>query len=144
MNHANIAEPTSPAASAMATPELKKHSVEHLEYDDVEAKGDEAHHPVADQAAADYIDSSVVITPEENKVMRRRIHKHILPLMCLAYFLQAIDKGTLGTSSIMGWQQDVGAKGQDYALTATFLWIGIIVGEPIVSTLRAGNREGES
>jgi hypothetical protein len=31
----------------------------------------------------------------------------------------------------MGWIDDVGAKGQDYALTGTFLWIGIMAGEPI-------------
>lgn len=52
--------------------------------------------------------------------------------MCVAYLTQALDKGTLGTSSIMGWQDDVGAKGQDYALTSTMLWIGIIIGEPVV------------
>lgn len=67
--------------------------------------------------------------------------------MCVAYFtqvrprsrssrsdtdFQAIDKGALGPASIMGWQANVGAKGQDYALTSTFLYIGIIVGEPIV------------
>jgi hypothetical protein len=32
----------------------------------------------------------------------------------------------------MGWIDDVGAVGQDYALTGTFLWIGIMAGEPIV------------
>lgn len=32
----------------------------------------------------------------------------------------------------MGWIEDVGAQGQDYALTGTFLWIGIMAGEPIV------------
>lgn len=53
--------------------------------------------------------------------------------MCVAYLTQALDKGTLGSSSIMGWQNDVGAVGQDYALTSTMLWIGIIIGEPIVS-----------
>jgi hypothetical protein len=52
--------------------------------------------------------------------------------MCLAYLTQALDKGTLGPASIMGWQADVGAKGQDYALTSTLLWAGIICGEPIV------------
>lgn len=52
--------------------------------------------------------------------------------MCVAYLTQALDKGTLGSSSIMGWQNDVGAVGQDYALTSTMLWIGIIIGEPIV------------
>jgi hypothetical protein len=52
--------------------------------------------------------------------------------MCLAYVTQALDKGTLGPASIMGWQTNVGAKGQDFALTSTFLWCGIIAGEPIV------------
>ena len=53
--------------------------------------------------------------------------------MMVAYVTQSLDKGTLGSSSIMGWQADVGAVGQDYALTSTFLYIGIIIGEPIVS-----------
>lgn len=35
----------------------------------------------------------------------------------------------------MGWIDDVGAVGQDYALTGTFLWIGIMAGEPIVGRL---------
>ena len=35
--------------------------------------------------------------------------------------------------SIMGWRQDVGAKGQDYAMTGTMLWIGVMAGEPFVS-----------
>jgi hypothetical protein len=53
--------------------------------------------------------------------------------MCVAYVTQALDKGTIGSASIMGWQADVGAVGQDYALTSTMLYVGIIVGEPIVS-----------
>lgn len=36
-------------------------------------------------------------------------------------------------NSIMGWRQDVGAQGQDYAMTGTMLWIGIMCGEPFVS-----------
>lgn len=59
----------------------------------------------------------------------------LLPAMCVAYITQSLDKGTTGATSIMGWPQDLGMKGQDYALTSTFLWIGIIVGEPIVSYL---------
>lgn len=55
--------------------------------------------------------------------------------MCVAYVTQSLDKGTLGSSSIMGWQADVKAKGQDYALTSTFLYVGIIAGEPVVNQL---------
>lgn len=53
--------------------------------------------------------------------------------MCLAYMVQALDKGVIGPASIMGWLPDINAQGQDYALTSTILWIGIIAGEPLVS-----------
>jgi hypothetical protein len=51
----------------------------------------------------------------------------------MVYMTQALDKGALGPVSIMGWQEDVGAKGQDFAMTSTVMWIGIIAGEPLVS-----------
>ena len=53
--------------------------------------------------------------------------------MGVAYVTQSLDKGTLGTSSIMGWQENVHAKGNDYALTSTLLWAGVVCGEPLVS-----------
>ena len=59
----------------------------------------------------------------------------VIPIMCVAYITQSLDKGTLGSSSIMGWLVDVQAKGQDYASTSTLFWCGIIIGEPIVNQL---------
>lgn len=56
----------------------------------------------------------------------------VLPIMCVVYLTQALDKGALGPISIMGWLEDINAQGQDYALTSTVMWIGILVGEPIV------------
>jgi hypothetical protein len=47
--------------------------------------------------------------------------------------VQALDKGVIGPASIMGWLPDIKAKGQDYALTSTMLWAGIIAGEPLAS-----------
>ncbi|WOO79996.1 putative transporter [Vanrija pseudolonga] len=91
------------------------------------------HADVADNAAAGYVDPTLVISEEENTRLRRRVHRRILPLLTLAYLCQALDKGTTATSSIMGWLQDINAKGQDYALTSTFMWIGIIVGEPLAN-----------
>lgn len=35
----------------------------------------------------------------------------------------------------MGWLEDVGAQGQDYALTSTFFWIGLIAAEPFANHL---------
>ncbi|KIR28475.1 hypothetical protein I307_05905 [Cryptococcus deuterogattii 99/473] len=107
---------------------------------------------VNDQEAAGYIDPTLIITEEENTRMRRKIHRRILPLICLGYLCQALDKasilqgfvtrsgianklrpqGTLTSASIMGWIHDVGAVGQDYSLTGTLLWCGIIFGEPLL------------
>ena len=63
--------------------------------------------------------------------------------MCLAYVTQSLDKGTLGSAVIMGWQTDVNAKGQDYALTSTIFWCGLIVGEPLVSRTASYFRTGD-
>lgn len=53
--------------------------------------------------------------------------------MCIVYLTQALDKGALGPISIMGWLNDVQAVGQDYALTSTVMYAGMMLGEPIVS-----------
>ncbi|KAK6909677.1 hypothetical protein L486_00676 [Kwoniella mangroviensis CBS 10435] len=114
-------------------PDDKDLEISHIEggLHTIDKKGGDA--IVADTAAADYVDSSIIITEEENLRLRRKIYKHLLPVMCVAYITQSLDKGTLGSASIMGWQKDVGAVGQDYALTSTLLWVGIICGEPIVN-----------
>ena len=57
----------------------------------------------------------------------------LVPVMCVAYITQSLDKGTLGSASIMGWIKDVNAVGQDYALTSTLFWCGLIIGQPIVN-----------
>ena len=48
-----------------------------------------------------------------------------------------MDKGATSPISIMGWQEDVGAEGQDFALTSTVLWIGLVAGNPIVGIVSA-------
>nr|XP_019048766.1 hypothetical protein I302_02541 [Kwoniella bestiolae CBS 10118]OCF27696.1 hypothetical protein I302_02541 [Kwoniella bestiolae CBS 10118] len=99
--------------------------------DDDVLKTDRDRHEVADDEARNYVNPDLVISDDESKRMRRKIHRRVLPLMCLAYITQAMDKGTLGPASI----DDVGAKNNDYALTSTLLWCGIIVGEPIANQL---------
>ncbi|ODN77029.1 hypothetical protein L202_05573 [Cryptococcus amylolentus CBS 6039] len=117
--------------------------------DDVDVKTEQAHiehldirqndlaglKNVKDQEAAGYVDPTVLISDANNIRLRRKIHRRILPILCLGYLCQALDKGTLTSSSIMGWLEDVGAKGQDFSLTTTLLWCGIIIGEPVANQL---------
>ncbi|WVQ66271.1 uncharacterized protein L199_004450 [Kwoniella botswanensis] len=90
---------------------------------------------VNDSEAAPYLDHTIIIDERENKRLKRMIDRRILPLLCLAYFAQAMDKGATSPISIMGWLEDVNASGQDYALSSTVLWIGLVAGNPVASQL---------
>ncbi|RSH86801.1 uncharacterized protein EHS24_005074 [Apiotrichum porosum] len=104
--------------------------------DQIETKQDlQLMEHVEDTEADGYVDPTLVLTEADNKRLRRRIHRRILPLLCLGYLCQALDKGTISAASIMNWITDVGAVGQDYALTTTVLWCGIILAEPFANQL---------
>jgi hypothetical protein len=74
---------------------------DHMDYDRV------------DKEVAQYSsDVKIDISEEENDRLRRMIDKRVLVIMIFTYFLQALDKGTLSFSSIMGIQKDTNLQGQ--------------------------------
>ncbi|KAK6952544.1 hypothetical protein Daesc_007085 [Daldinia eschscholtzii] len=77
--------------------------------EDIEGKGDHADYSKVDKEVAKYSSAvRIEISPEENIRLRKLIDKRILVVMITTYFLQAIDKGTLSFSSIMGLPKDTG------------------------------------
>jgi hypothetical protein len=72
--------------------------VDHLNYDRVDAE-------VAKYADANA--ETVHISEEEDKRLKRLIDRRVLPIMIVTYFLQALDKGTMSFSSIMGIRNDI-------------------------------------
>ncbi|KAF3903379.1 hypothetical protein ABW20_dc0106089 [Dactylellina cionopaga] len=84
-----------------------------------------------DKEIAKYADPSrvVVISPEENKRLKRMIDKRILAVMVFTYFLQALDKGTLSFASIMHIREDNGLHGQQYSWLTTCIYIAILIVE---------------
>jgi hypothetical protein len=74
---------------------------DHMDYDRV------------DKEVAKYTsDTKVEISEEENTRLRRMIDRRVLVIMIFTYFLQALDKGTLSFSAIMGIQTDTHLQGQ--------------------------------
>lgn len=58
-----------------------------------------------DDAAAFVAGYQGEVTEEQSRRVRRKIDRHILPLMMVLYFVQFTDKTTLGHSSILGiWE----------------------------------------
>jgi len=69
---------------------------DHMNYDRVDAE-------ISKYAGAVAID----ISPEENKRLKRMIDTRVLPIMVFTYFLQALDKGTMSFTAIMGIRTDI-------------------------------------
>lgn len=104
--------------------------------EDIEEKGERADYGKVDSEVAKYSSSAqVVISPEDNVRLRKLIDRRVLVVMVTTYFLQAIDKGTLSFSSIMGLPKDTGMLtpagkvSQDFSWLTTCIYITILVVE---------------
>lgn len=72
----------------------------------------------------------VVISEEENKRLKKSIDKRVLTIMVFTYFLQALDKGTMSFTSIMGLQEDFNIAGTElFPWLTTCIYIAILVVE---------------
>ncbi|KAJ5691689.1 hypothetical protein N7488_012424 [Penicillium malachiteum] len=69
-------------------------------------------------------------TVEANdKKLIRKVDRWILPIMFLVYFLQMLDKISINYSNVMGLQQDLGMKGNDFSWLATAFFIAYAFAE---------------
>jgi len=71
----------------------------------------------------------IEVTPEEEAALVRKIDWHILPLLCVVYGLQYLDKTTLSYSSIMGIQTFAHLHGQQYSWLGSIFYFGYLVWE---------------
>ncbi|KAH7078519.1 major facilitator superfamily domain-containing protein [Paraphoma chrysanthemicola] len=104
--------------------------VDHIDYDRV------------DEEVAKYADANaatVHISEEEDRRLKRLIDRRVLPVMIVTYFLQALDKGTMSFSSIMGIRNDIPVlKDNHYwGWLTTCIYIAILIVEyPINWTIQ--------
>ncbi|KAF9447764.1 MFS general substrate transporter [Macrolepiota fuliginosa MF-IS2] len=60
------------------------------------------------------------LDPEEALRIRRKIDRHIIPLMCFLYWIQFTDKTTLGSAAILGIREST------HLTTNQYNWLGTI------------------
>jgi hypothetical protein len=78
--------------------------MEHVELGHDDLSKDHMNYERVDSEVAKYAsDVAIDISPEENSRLKTLIDKRVLAVMIITYFLQAIDKGTLSFTSIMGY-----------------------------------------
>ncbi|THV06902.1 MFS general substrate transporter [Dendrothele bispora CBS 962.96] len=97
-------------------------------------KGKELHHvevstKEVDTGAALIAGFSGEVDPQEAERIRRKIDWHILPLMCILYWVQFMDKTTLGSAAILGIREDNNLTTNQYNWLGTIFYLSYLVFE---------------
>ncbi|OQV11030.1 hypothetical protein CLAIMM_14936 [Cladophialophora immunda] len=89
----------------------------------------------ADRAVAILRDRRIELSDEENKRIRRKIDKRILPVLICVYFLQILDKSMLGYAAIFGMEKAAHLEGNQYSLLGSIAPIAQLAWQPFSSIL---------
>lgn len=71
---------------------------------------------------------NVVLTPEEDKKLVRKIDLCMFPLMCILYAIQFMDKTTNGNAAVMGLRTDLHMHGSQYSWVGSAFYFGYLGG----------------
>ncbi|KAI8996298.1 MFS general substrate transporter [Trametes punicea] len=69
------------------------------------------------------------VTSEESIRIRRKIDWHILPLMCILYWIQFMDKTTLGSAAILGIREATHLTNNQYNWLGTIFYLSYLAFE---------------
>ncbi|KAL8823959.1 MAG: hypothetical protein Q9191_005414, partial [Dirinaria sp. TL-2023a] len=88
------------------------------------------HSQDADEAMKAFEDGQIeVIDEATNRRLLRTIDLHLMPLLCVIYGLNYLDKTTLSYASIMGIKKDIHLTGDDYNWVSSMFYFGYLAWE---------------
>lgn len=82
-----------------------------------------------DTAAQLVAGKALDLDPAEAERIRKKIDWHILPLMCILYWIQFMDKTTLGSSAILGIREATHLTTNQYNWLGTIFYLSYLVFE---------------
>ena len=68
----------------------------------------------------------VTLDKATNRRLLRIIDWHLMPIMCVVYGMNFLDKTTLSYASIMGIKEDIGLVGNDYQWLGSLFYFGYL------------------
>ncbi|KAI5208272.1 MFS transporter [Aureobasidium subglaciale] len=91
-------------------------------------KGDHMNYERVDKELAKYTAGERIdISEEESKRLKKMIDKRVLVIMILTYFIQALDKGTMSFTSIMGIREDLNLLDKNkFSWLTTCIYIAVL------------------
>ena len=75
----------------------------------------------------------VVVTPQENARVLRKIDLRLLPLLLSVYCLQSLDKTTLSYASVFGIIEDTGLQGNQFSWLGSVVYVAQLAFQPVVA-----------
>lgn len=75
------------------------------------------------------LDGELEMTPDEDKKLLRKIDLYLLPLICVLYCFQFMDKQTISYASVLGLKTDLKMEGVMYSWAASAFYCGYLVFE---------------
>ncbi|ORY10192.1 major facilitator superfamily domain-containing protein [Clohesyomyces aquaticus] len=113
-------------------PETGKNEIETIEHKPMESGR-------AKDKAAELLNSNdrVVVSPEDNKRILRKIDLTILPILLTVYCLQSLDKTTLSYASVFGLVEDanLNPKSDQFSWLGSIVYVAQLVMQPLVALL---------
>lgn len=77
----------------------------------------------------------IELSEAENKRLLRIIDWHLMPMMCVVYGLNFLDKTSLSYASVMGLKKDLNLVGDDYQWLSSMFYFGYLAWEYPTSRL---------
>ncbi|KAF2859504.1 putative MFS allantoate transporter [Piedraia hortae CBS 480.64] len=72
---------------------------------------------------------SILLDEATNKRLLRKIDRHLMPMMCIVYGMNYLDKTSMSYASIMGLRTDIHLKGSNYQWLSSLFYFGYIAWE---------------
>ena len=79
------------------------------------------------------VTEKVVLTPEEDKRILRKIDIGVLPVMLVVYFLQQLDKSSLSYTSVFGIVDEAHLVGTQYSWLSSVVYLAQLILQPLSS-----------
>ncbi|KAL6024077.1 Allantoate permease [Candidozyma auris] len=103
--------------------------------------GKPIHISTTGDAAMDYVlshnDEKVELDPETDRKLLWKIDLYLLPLICLLYAVQFMDKMSNSYAAVMGLREDLDMHGDRYSWTGSAFYLGYLAFEfPCAYTLQ--------
>ncbi|KAF7555560.1 hypothetical protein G7Z17_g2045 [Cylindrodendrum hubeiense] len=69
------------------------------------------------------------LTEDEARALRWKIDLRLMPILCITYALQAIDKNTLSYAAVFGVREEINLQGTEYSWISAIFYLGYMVSE---------------